>query len=65
MNLDRLYLCSTALAGALLTSAPLFAQTVATPDSAAAEAAADASAIIVTGVRGAPRTASRQRASDG
>ncbi len=55
MNLDRLYLCSTALAAVLLTSAPSLAQTVATPDSADAEAA-DASAIIVTGVRGAPRT---------
>ncbi|UZW57748.1 TonB-dependent receptor [Sphingobium sp. JS3065] len=52
MKHDRLYLCSTALAGALLTPAPLFAQSVSAPDGAEA----DASAIIVTGVRGAPRT---------
>ncbi|WP_242126298.1 TonB-dependent receptor [Sphingobium sp. Sx8-8] len=49
------YLHSTALAAALLFSTPLAAQTVATPDTSA-DAAGDSGTIIVTGVRGAPRT---------
>lgn len=56
MNHNRFYLCSTALVGVLLTSAPLLAQTAVVPDSATADATADAGTIIVTGVRGAPRT---------
>lgn len=52
MKKRRSYLGSTAIA--LLVPAPLMAQTIAPP--ASAEANADAGAIIVTGVRGAPRT---------
>lgn len=51
------YLGSTAIAAALLVSSPLSAQTV-----IAADAEADASAIIVTGVRGAPRTVAQSPA---
>jgi iron complex outermembrane receptor protein len=39
-----------------LSAAPAFAQTASQPAEAAADNAADGSAIIVTGVRGAPRT---------
>lgn len=48
---------SVALPVALLAaSGPVHAQTVAAPEAAAEDAQADGSAIIVTGVRGAPRT---------
>ncbi|PJG46142.1 hypothetical protein CAF53_18205 [Sphingobium sp. LB126] len=56
MNNENYFLCSTAIAIVLLTTVPLFAQTAAATEGVAAEAADDAGAIIVTGVRGAPRT---------
>ncbi|HEX7875578.1 MAG TPA: TonB-dependent receptor [Sphingobium sp.] len=56
------YLGSTAIIGVLLSAAPASAQTAITPDDAAADASADAGAIIVTGVRGAPRTVAQSPA---
>lgn len=55
MNRSYLYLTSSAPIALLLFGAPVAAQTVSTPQEAAADAA-DAATIIVTGVRGAPRT---------
>ena len=50
------FLASTAIATVALAGHPLAAQTVAAMPQAAAEEAGDTGAIIVTGVRGAPRT---------
>ena len=52
MKQIRIFLASTALA----TASPAFAQSVIMPDQAAESDSADAGTIIVTGVRGAPRT---------
>lgn len=52
MKQIRIFLASTALA----TASPAFAQSVIIPDRAAESDSADAGTIIVTGVRGAPRT---------
>jgi len=52
MKQIRIFLASTALA----TASPAFAQSVIMPDQAAESDFADAGTIIVTGVRGAPRT---------
>jgi iron complex outermembrane receptor protein len=52
MKQIRIFLASTALA----TASPAFAQSVNIPDQAAESDFADAGTIIVTGVRGAPRT---------
>jgi len=52
MKQIRIFLASTALA----TASPAFAQSVIIPDQAAESDSADAGTIIVTGVRGAPRT---------
>ena len=52
MKQIRIFLASTALA----TASPAFAQSVIMPDQAAENDFADAGTIIVTGVRGAPRT---------
>ena len=54
MNRSYLYLASSAPIALLLASVPVAAQVVATPEEAAD--ATDAATIIVTGVRGAPRT---------
>ncbi|WP_298396945.1 TonB-dependent siderophore receptor [Sphingobium sp.] len=53
--MKTIYLSSTALTALLLTSTPIAAQIVAGPQ-AAADDADNAGTIIVTGVRGAPRT---------
>lgn len=53
--MKRLYLNSSATVALSLAGAPLAAQTIAPPAETAADAADDAT-IIVTGVRGAPRT---------
>ncbi|MFD1103394.1 TonB-dependent receptor plug domain-containing protein [Sphingobium olei] len=53
---SRLFLFSTALSAVTFAVSPAGAQSVSAPDQAAADAAADAGTIIVTGVRGAPRT---------
>ncbi len=53
---NRLFLVSTALSAVYFAVSPAGAQGVVTPDQAAEDAAADAGTIIVTGVRGAPRT---------
>jgi iron complex outermembrane receptor protein len=55
MKTLRSHLASTALATVSLAVSPALAQTASAPH-AADEAAADAGTIIVTGVRGAPRT---------
>jgi len=52
MKQIRIFLASTAIA----TASPAFAQSVIIPDQAAESDSADAGTIIVTGVRGAPRT---------
>ena len=52
MKQIRIFLASTALA----TASPAFAQSIIIPDQAAESDSADAGTIIVTGVRGAPRT---------
>jgi len=52
MKQIRIFLASTALA----TASPVFARSVIIPDQAAESDSADAGTIIVTGVRGAPRT---------
>ncbi|WP_336973608.1 TonB-dependent receptor plug domain-containing protein [Sphingobium aromaticiconvertens] len=51
-----LYLTSSAPISLLLASVPVSAQVVATPEEVAVADATDAATIIVTGVRGAPRT---------
>ena len=53
---SRLFLFSTALSAVYFAVSPAGAQSVSAPDQAAEDAAADAGTIIVTGVRGAPRT---------
>jgi len=52
MKQIRIFLASTAIA----TASPAFAQSIIIPDQAAESDSADAGTIIVTGVRGAPRT---------
>ncbi|MET0370718.1 MAG: TonB-dependent receptor [Sphingobium sp.] len=56
MTRIRFLLFSTALSAVYFAVSPAGAQGVVTPDQAAEDAAADAGTIIVTGVRGAPRT---------
>lgn len=53
MKNAALYLASSALTAVALAVSPASAQSVSSPEDAAA---ADAGTIIVTGVRGAPRT---------
>lgn len=53
---SRLFLFSTALSAVTFAVSPAIAQGASAPDQAAEDAAADAGTIIVTGVRGAPRT---------
>jgi iron complex outermembrane receptor protein len=56
MNRSYLYLTTSAPIALLLAGVPVSAQGVATPEEAAVAEATDAATIIVTGVRGAPRT---------
>jgi len=56
MTKNRLFLVSTALSAVYFAVSPAGAQSVSAPDQAAEDAATDGGTIIVTGVRGAPRT---------
>lgn len=56
MTIRRFLFASTALSAVAIAASPAGAQGIAAPDQAAEDAAAEASTIIVTGVRGAPRT---------
>ncbi|WP_336966444.1 TonB-dependent receptor plug domain-containing protein [Sphingobium aquiterrae] len=62
MKYSYLYLASSATIGLLLGGAPLAAQTIATPADAVVDNAADTGTVIVTGVRGAPRTVAQSPA---